>query len=198
MDPKHQNTVSIILLGESKVGKTALIRRFDNDTFTTEFYCTLGTDFITKTVTTSSETIQAQIWDTAGQERFMTITKSFYQKADGILLVYDMTERESFDKLHTWFSSIHSNTSERVPKYLVANKVDLAEDRKVTQEEGQDIAKEFGMKYFETSAKTKFNVAKVFEEIIEKTYEMKKTRAKNPSIVLKEDREIVKPASKCC
>lgn len=197
MEKKVGSTVSIVLLGETKVGKTALIRRFDNDTFTPEFYSTLGTDFIMKDMSLGGDQVQAQIWDTAGQERFMTITKSFYQKADGILLVYSMEDRSSYEKLHVWANSIHTNTSERVPKYLVANKADLVEDRKVTREEGEAIAKQYVMSYVEASAKTKLGVKEVFEGVIGQAWEVKKSKTNSPSLVLRNKEKVAKKNG-CC
>ncbi len=138
---------------------------------------TLGIDFITKEVPKSdSETIIAKIWDTAGQEKFRTITKSFYKQANGILLVFDLTDRESFDKLHSWVSNINETAEEDVVKYLVGNKLDLAESRVVNREEALKIAAEYGMRYYETSAKHKINVNEVFGELIDEV--CKKTTEK--------------------
>eukprot|EP00826_Nyctotherus_ovalis_P035562 TRINITY_DN3063_c0_g4_i1.p1 TRINITY_DN3063_c0_g4~~TRINITY_DN3063_c0_g4_i1.p1 ORF type:complete len:130 (+),score=41.08 TRINITY_DN3063_c0_g4_i1:272-661(+) len=112
-----QSTVVIIILGESRVGKSALIRRFSKDEFTPEFFTTLGTDFVTKEVIDNETIIEAQVWDTAGQERFMTITKSFYKRSDGILLVYDISSAKSFQRLDKWMENIEVDASARIPKY---------------------------------------------------------------------------------
>ena len=108
-----------------------------------------------------------------------------------------MTDQESYDKLHVWFSNIHTSAGEKVVKYLVANKVDLVEDRKITQEEGEKIAKQYNMNYFETSAKTKVNVTKEFESIIGEALEMKKKAVKNPSVMLNNEDKTAKK-KKCC
>lgn len=168
MATPSKRRIHIIMLGESHVGKTALVRRYHDDTFTSQHITTLGIDFITKEVHKSeSETIIAKIWDTAGQEKFRTITKSFYKQANGILLVFDLTDRESFDKLHSWVSNINETAEEDVVKFLVGNKLDIAESRAVNREEALKIASEYDMRYFETSAKYKINVHEVFSELIE-------------------------------
>lgn len=197
--PNPIPTVSIILLGESQVGKTALIRRFDNDMFTSEFYTSLGIDFVMKELTLSGEQVQAQVWDTAGQQCFMTITKSFYRRADGILLVYSTANRGSYDKLSVWASSIKGNIQECVPKILVANKADLVEDRMVTSEEGAGVAKKHGMTYRETSAKTGLGVREVFDDVIGRAWEVKRHKEKSQSLVLSEkEASAAKKKLLCC
>eukprot|EP00826_Nyctotherus_ovalis_P035378 TRINITY_DN3037_c0_g1_i19.p1 TRINITY_DN3037_c0_g1~~TRINITY_DN3037_c0_g1_i19.p1 ORF type:complete len:200 (+),score=38.87 TRINITY_DN3037_c0_g1_i19:189-788(+) len=169
--------VHIIMLGETHVGKTSLVKRYDNDTFTLQHLTTLGVDFISKEVAnTDTQLITAKIWDTAGQERFRTVAKSFYQQADGVLLVFDLTNEKSFDKLHCWTRSICEVANEGVVKYLVGNKVDLTEDRVIEQEEVMKVAAEYGMKYCETSAKRKINVTEVFEDIIKDAHEHRRRR----------------------
>ena len=113
----------------------------------------------------------ARIWDTAGQEKFRTMAKSFYQQADGAILVFDLTDEKSFDKLHSWAKNIREVASESIIKYLVGNKLDLTEDRVVDYEEAMKVAREYDMKYYETSAKQKVNVIEIFEDIINEAYE---------------------------
>jgi Ras-related protein Rab-1A len=193
-----QPTVTIIILGESRVGKSALIRRFSIDEYTPEFYTTLGMDFVTKEVADENNNISAQIWDTAGQERFMTMTKSFYKRSDGILLVYDISSKKSFMRLNNWIENIKCDASARIPKYLVGNKVDLREERDVTTEEGKLFATEHNMNFFETSAKTSINVTEAFESIIKEAYKKKQERIMNPSIVLKASEVHSKSNKRCC
>ena len=187
-----------MILGESKVGKSALIRRFSMDEYTPEFYTTLGMDFVTKEVTDNDTNISAQIWDTAGQERFMTMTKSFYKRCDGILLVYDISLRKSFMRLNTWIENIACDASVRIPKYLLGNKVDLKEAREVTIEEGREFATKHNMTFFETSAKNNTNVTEAFESIIKDSFKKKLERAINPSIVLRASEIKDQSNKKCC
>ncbi len=114
--------------------------------------------------------VKATIWDTAGQERFRTLTKAFYQQAQGLVVVYDMTNRDTYERLSKWIEEIHENTEPKVVKYLVANKVDLVDDRVVTTEEGKGIAAKYSMKYFETSARSCVNVNEMFTALITETY----------------------------
>ncbi len=115
--------------------------------------------------------VTAKIWDTAGQERFRTITHTFYKQAEGVLLVFDVTDRMSYENLHTWVNSIHEHADEKIIKYLVANKIDLTEERKVTKEEGQKMANQYGMKYFEASAKSNINVSESIESLVKEIFE---------------------------
>ena len=140
---------------------------------------TIGIDFITKDVKVGNENVSVKIWDTAGQERFRTITHTFYKQAEGVLLVFDVTDRSSYENLHAWINSIHEHADEKIIKYLIANKIDLTDERKVTKEEGQKMASQYSMKYFETSAKTNTNITESIESIIKDIYE---------SFSLKEDK----------
>ena len=132
---------------------------------------TIGIDFITKEVKVGNDLVTVKIWDTAGQERFRTITHTFYKQAEGVLLVFDVTDRMSYENLHTWINSIHEHADEKIIKYLIANKIDLAEERKVTKDEGQKMANQYKMKYFETSAKANMNVTESVETLVKEVYE---------------------------
>ena len=198
MNNNKTKTLSIITIGESAVGKSALIRRFNTNEYTQDFYTTLGTDFISKQIEVGSDEVTAQIWDTAGQERFMTIAKSFYQRADGILLVYDMTRIETFEKVANWMENIKDNIASSIPKYLIANKKDLEEDRQITIEEGKKKAKDYNMNYFETSAKTGENVEGIFQDIVTDAYNTKRKRKIAPSIILDEKEHSSSKEQSCC
>ena len=107
--------------------------------------------------------VKLQIWDTAGQERFKNITASYYRGGNGVLVVYDITDRESFENLNSWLIEIEKNANKNVYKLLIGNKCDLEEKRKVTYQEGKDFAESNGMKFIETSAKTASKVQEAFE-----------------------------------
>jgi len=161
------------------------------------YYTTIGTEFAIKEIDVNGEMVKAKIWDTAGQERFRTITKSFYQQAHGILLVYDVTERESFIKLSEWIQSINEKADANIARYLVANKIDLIDDRKVTPEEGKLFAKQHQLEYYETSAKDGKNVKDVFDACITRVHLTKRTDDKQ-SFHLSTAKAKEKVKSKCC
>lgn len=163
---KTDYSLKILTIGESAVGKTNLLLRFTDNKFLKTHLTTIGIDYKSKVIKTSSNhTVKLKIWDTAGQERFKNITQQYYKGANGILLVYDITERNSFDKVKEWMKQIQENTSkDKIGVLLVGNKCDL-EERQVTYEEGEAIAKEFGILFYETSAYKDINVTETFETL---------------------------------
>jgi small GTP-binding protein len=152
------------MIGETFVGKTCILVRFTENSFNDDFLTTVGVDFRVKHVTIDDKTVGIQIWDTAGQEQFHTITKSYFRGAHGILLCFDVTSRQSFDRIHMWMDSIHEAASETVAIVLVGNKNDM-NDRVVTYGQGLALAEEYSVPYFETSAKTGQNIQEVFEAL---------------------------------
>ncbi len=189
--------LNILMLGETQVGKTALIKMYNGEKFPIPHYTTLGTEFIVKELNVNGEIAKAKIWDTAGQERFRTIAKSFYQQAQGIILAYDVTNRESYNKLTLWLQNINEKADANVVKFLVANKVDLVDDRVVTPDEGKSIAKQFDLDYYETSAKMNKNVKEVFEAIITKAHLTKRLDPDKNSFQLKSKSASAKKGA-CC
>ncbi|KAJ7520083.1 hypothetical protein O6H91_20G065800 [Diphasiastrum complanatum] len=155
--------IKLLLIGDSGVGKSCLLLRFSDDSFTTSFITTIGIDFKIRTVELDGKRIKLQIWDTAGQERFRTITTAYYRGAMGILLVYDVTDESSFNNIRNWIRNIEQHASDSVNKILIGNKADMDESKRaVPTARGQALADEFGIKFFETSAKTNLNVENVF------------------------------------
>lgn len=144
------------------VGKTCLLLRYANDSFSPTFITTIGIDFKIKNVEIDTKRIKLQIWDTAGQERFRTITTSYFRGAQGILLVYDVTDRRSFESIRNWISQIQQHADVHVNKILVGNKCDMLDEKVVSTEEGQKLAKEFGIEFWEASAKNDINVEQSF------------------------------------
>ncbi|ESQ40256.1 hypothetical protein EUTSA_v10014465mg [Eutrema salsugineum] len=158
--------IKLLLIGDSGVGKSCLLLRFSDDTFTTSFITTIGIDFKIRTIELDGKRIKLQIWDTAGQERFRTITTAYYRGAMGILLVYDVTDESSFNNIRNWMKNIEQHASDNVNKILVGNKADMDESKRaVPTAKGQALADEYGIKFFETSAKTNLNVESVFLSI---------------------------------
>jgi Ras-related protein Rab-8A len=155
--------VKLLLIGDSGVGKSCLLLRFSDDSFTTSFITTIGIDFKIRTIELDGKRIKLQIWDTAGQERFRTITTAYYRGAMGILLVYDVTDESSFNNIKNWMRNIEQHAADNVNKILVGNKADMDESKRaVPTAKGQALADEYGIIFFETSAKTNLNVENVF------------------------------------
>ncbi|CAB16405.1 GTP-binding protein ypt2 [Schizosaccharomyces pombe] len=154
--------IKLLLIGDSGVGKSCLLLRFSEDSFTPSFITTIGIDFKIRTIELDGKRIKLQIWDTAGQERFRTITTAYYRGAMGILLLYDVTDKKSFDNVRTWFSNVEQHASENVYKILIGNKCDCEDQRQVSFEQGQALADELGVKFLEASAKTNVNVDEAF------------------------------------
>jgi Ras-related protein Rab-1A len=152
----------LLLIGDSGVGKSCLLLRFADDTYTESYISTIGVDFKIRTIELDGKTVKLQIWDTAGQERFRTITSSYYRGAHGIIIVYDITDRESFDNVKQWLNEIDRYACENVNKLLVGNKCDMDSKRQVEYEEAKAFADERGIPFLETSAKDSTNVEKAF------------------------------------
>jgi Ras-related protein Rab-8A len=154
--------IKLLMIGDSGVGKTCLLLRYANDNFSPTFITTIGIDFKIKNVDVDGTRIKLQIWDTAGQERFRTITTSYFRGAQGILLVYDVTDRRSFESIRNWISQIQQHADVHVNKILVGNKCDMTDEKVVSTEEGEKLAKEFGIPFWECSAKTNAHVEESF------------------------------------
>ncbi|KAI9495321.1 rab family GTPase [Zychaea mexicana] len=157
--------IKLLLIGDSGVGKSCLLLRFSDDSFTPSFITTIGIDFKIRTIELDGKRIKLQIWDTAGQERFRTITTAYYRGAMGILLVYDVTDERSFGNVRNWFSNIEQHASEGVNKILIGNKCDMEEKRVITTEQGQALANELGIRFMETSAKANIGVEGAFFDL---------------------------------
>ena len=159
----------LVFLGDTSVGKTAIITRFMYDTFDTTYQATIGIDFLSKTVYLEDRTIRLQLWDTAGQERFRALIPSYIRDSSVAVLVYDTTNRQSFQNIDTWIDDIKTHHSDpNLLMVLVGNKTDLSEKKQVSMEEGERKAAELNMIFMETSAKTGHNIKQLFRSIASK------------------------------
>ena len=156
----------VLLLGDTDVGKSSLILRYTEETFNSKLVNSIGVDFKMKKKEIDGKIIKVQIWDTAGHERFRSITYSYYRGANAIIIVFDITDKKSFLSITEWLKQIEKHAKENVFKFLVGNKSDLAEERKVTYEEAKEYAEEHDLPYIETSAKEGININELFESSI--------------------------------
>ncbi|XP_054894824.1 ras-related protein Rab-15-like [Poeciliopsis prolifica] len=157
----------LLLLGDSGVGKTCMLRRFTEGEFDPSHISTIGVDFKMKTIEIDGLKVRIQIWDTAGQERYQTITKQYYRRAQGIIFVYDITNLSSFQHIAKWASDVDEFAPDDVQTILVGNKADEKFGRQVTKDQGQKLAETYGMEFFETSASTSSNISQSFIRVTE-------------------------------
>lgn len=168
-----------MLVGDSGVGKTCLLVRFKDGAFLAgTFISTVGIDFRNKVVDVDGMKVKLQIWDTAGQERFRSVTHAYYRDAHALLLLYDVTNKASFDSIQAWLTEIQEHAQDDVVLMLLGNKVDSAQERAVKREDAEKLAKDYGLPFMETSAKTGLNVDLAFTAIAK---ELKQRHTKAPS-----------------
>lgn len=157
----------LLLVGEAGVGKSSLLLRYADDTFSETYLSTIGVDFKIKTITVGDKVVKLQIWDTAGQERFKTITSSYYKGAHGFLIIYDISDRESFENLQKWLEEIKTHASSEASMVIVGNKSDLHGARQVSYDEGQQFASSLGFSFIEASAKDSSSLEEAFTTLVQ-------------------------------
>ena len=164
----------VLILGESSVGKTSFLTRYVDDNFKDINLFTVGIDSRTHNLRRNNKNIMLKIYDTAGEERFRSIVKNYYKGADGIILMYDITNKYSFDSINYWLKSIKEATDEeKIGLVVVGNKIDLENKREVKNEETESLEKEIKMKIIEASAKLDLNVKETFNSLVDKMIEKK-------------------------
>ncbi|EPT25948.1 Rab18/RabC-family small GTPase [Toxoplasma gondii ME49] len=164
----YDHLLKLLLIGDSGVGKSSILLRFAEDVFNEKQLSTIGVDFKVKAMTVGDMRLKLAIWDTAGQERFRTLTSSYYRGAQGIIMVYDVSNRQSFLNLQSWLDEIYRySTNADAVLMLVSNKVDKRTVQ-VERREGEAFAFQKGMLFVETSAKTRQGVDHAFEELVQK------------------------------
>nr|XP_011718047.1 ras-related protein Rab-37 isoform X2 [Macaca nemestrina] len=188
LGPEHRAcevTFKVMLLGDSGVGKTCFLIRFKDGAFLSgAFIATVGIDF--------------RIWDTAGQERFRSVTHAYYRDAQALLLLYDITSKSSFDSIRAWLTEIHEYAQRDVVIMLLGNKADMSSERVIRSEDGETLAREYGVPFLETSAKTGMNVELAFLAIAKELKYRAGQQANEPSFQIRDYVESQKKRSSCC
>jgi len=167
--PRKKVLLKIIILGDSNVGKTAMLHKYVHGAFIQEHKATIGADFLTKEISIDDKLVTLQVWDTAGQERFQSLGTAFYRGADACVLMYDITNDQSFKQIETWYSSFLEQASpedtENFPFLLCGNKCDLKNARVIQTQDGERLAKQYKMIFYETSALDGTNVETAIRKI---------------------------------
>ncbi len=203
-DPQYDYLLKYLIIGSSGVGKSSLLLRYIDDKYSNEHIVTIGVDFKIKTLNIKNKKTKINIWDTAGQERFKGITGSYYKGASGVMVVYDITDSESFNKVNDWLIEIEKNAPNAVYKILIGNKSDMLEERKITFDQGKELADTYGMKFIETSAKSSTNVENAFitmtEDIIESKMKSTKDKPKQQNVILNpsQGNDLTEKKKGCC
>ena len=167
---KYDYLFKLLVLGESSVGKQSFLLRFlDDDSFTATHLETLGLDFKIKIINFQNKNVKLHITDMAGEERFRSVTKTYYKGSHGIILMYDVTDQNSFKNVRNWIKQIEANAEILVKKVLVGHKCDEP-NRVVTEEEGKKLAEDFNIGFFESSAKSNKNVNEVFYYLVKEIF----------------------------
>lgn len=166
-DGEFDYMFKLLIIGNSSVGKTSVLFRYADEQFTSQFVSTVGIDFKVKTIVKNGTRIKLQIWDTAGQERYRTITTAYYRGALGFLLMYDITNEESFNAVQDWSTQIRTYGWENAQVILVGNKHDMEHERVVIPNRGQELANQLGFEFYEVSAKSGNNVPAVFDRLVD-------------------------------
>ena len=164
----YDEKCQILIIGDSTVGKTSILSRYTNGTFNSNYLATVGLDNFSKDEIIDNKTIRIKIWDTAGQERYKSLTKGFFRNAQGIVIVYDVTNQETFDNLIYWINSIKNHMEseiDKIPVIVIGNKIDL-EEREVKFEDAQLFCKDKNYPYFETSAKSGANIDEAMRSLV--------------------------------
>ena len=178
----YQYIFKLILIGNSGVGKSSILQRYIKHTFEESYKCTIGVDFLMKSIIVNGKTVKLQLWDTAGQEKYKSMVSSYYRGANVALIIFDITNHKSFESLPNWIENFYKNGPEQKNIILIGNKKDLEEERQVTQEEAEAFSETNNMIYFETSAKDGDNIDYVFNYTAEKLLEF---YSGNKEVILK-------------
>lgn len=200
----REGYLSFILIGDTTVGKTCFFNRYFKNTFSLPFLTTIGIEKESKLVKIGDEVYKITLWDTAGQERFKCLPRKYYQNADGILLLFDVTKEETFNNVENWIRDVKDNSNKKIgdnntqPEialFLLGNKID-SPDRVISTEQGIKMASSLGMEYFEISCKLNINIPEIMSRMIMESY--KKINPTKNFFKLSKKNEIIEKKKKCC
>ena len=169
-EDREDYKLKIVIVGDSGVGKTNLIRRFIANEFNINSKATVGVEFSSKAFKINDKIFKIEMWDTAGQERYKSMTAAYYKGAKGALIVYDTTNARSFENVEKWLSEIKEKSSKDIKLIIIGNKIDLKESKAVTTEQALSKAKELGSPLMETSALDSTNVKEAFYDLLKEMY----------------------------
>ena len=188
--PVEGNSIKLLLLGDTSVGKSSFINRYFKNFFQEEFLSTIGLDSQNKIIKIFNDKYKLTIWDTAGQERFRSITRNYYKNADGVFLIYDVNDSENYDNISKWVNDIKENNTavdNKITIYLLGNKIDLNQ-RKIDYVRAEEMAKNLGVKYFEISCKLNININEVVNRMVLDVYQ-KSNNPKGQSLDINKKKE---------
>ena len=158
-------TIKLLLIGNAFVGKTLIVQKFLDNTFSKTTMTTIGVDLQYKVLDINGKKVKYLIWDTAGEDRMKTMTYAYYRGCHVVLIVYDVTSKKSFENVTTWVECVDKFAKSNVLRILVGNKTDLEDKRVISKEEGKKLAEENGLKFYEISAKTMNGLVEMFEDV---------------------------------
>ncbi len=168
---EYEMMVKVILIGDSGVGKTNIMSKFLKNQFMEESKATIGVEFGSKLFNHEGHKIKAQIWDTAGQEKYKAITGAYYKGSKGALVVYDITQKKTFENIEKWVNDLKAAGDPKITIILIGNKNDLDDKRQVSKDQGEEKARSFGCAFLETSAYSGDNIDKAFNLMVKEIYE---------------------------
>lgn len=204
MSYEYDYLIKLLIIGNSNVGKSSIMLRFTDDIFKDVYFTTIGVDFKIRLIHHNDKVIKLQIWDTAGQERFRSIITSYYRGAHGIILVYDITDQQSFDELNVHINNILAYANPLIPIMIVGNKIDLESKRIITYEMGKNFADLYNYYFIETSAKNSLYIDTLFSHFTQHIinyYQYNTQLIQNPTYVeylKKLPRASIQPSNHCC
>lgn len=208
MSDSYDYNYKIILLGDGGVGKSSMIQKYVYDTFTIHTTATIGVVNTTKVINVDNQKILLNIWDTAGQEKYRSMLSSFFRGCRAAILVYDITNEQTFKSLDYWIGQVREMGGDLVKFLLIGNKADLESNRRVTQKAGLDVARNNGMLFMETSCANSYNIQRAFHEIAECLYKSQgghvgqnnedRTSGLNGISILSHTSLLPQPKKKCC
>ena len=203
-EQEAQIVLKLLLLGDSSVGKTSILLEYISNKFDESSISTVGVDYMDKIIDYNKFKIKLQIWDTSGEEKFRTITKNFYRNADGLLVVFDLTKKESYDHIKSWINEAKEN-NDKLKTILIGNKLDLKDERIVAIDVAKQFAEKNNLKYIETSAKDGTNINESFQAIIDLLFDGKSSEEilheftkQDSSLSVVDDSMEVKKKKACC